>query len=483
MFYNQKIVLFIFLLFASLVGCGDKAPILNDGQGSKISVENFYPDSGVVGTIVTIIGDNFQNQRDIVSILLGKNEFEPYRVSDDEISFIVPETIAEGEYEIKLKGDETDLKIEDTFKVFSDVREIVDEDVQSYNYVLGTQTFDPKYSFTQEDGLIETANAILDMGSNILKISLNAKKYGLDFDGDATSLIREHPSFKKVLDMPFSYFFFWVGTHSNWRDGYTEQEREADSTLISDLTIYLREEFNHTGKQFYLGHWEGDWYLLPGYNVDHKPTVTSIEGMIQYYNARQNALDEAKNLTADSDVDVYQYAEVNRVVDAMEGKRRLTNYVLPKSNVDFVSYSAYDGQMKSREQFHAILDFIENHLPDKENIEGKRVFIGEYARPARSVSFSKFEHESVNRDIMVNAISWGTPFVLYWEMYNNEIEHDEHTGFWLIDDTGIKWPFYYTHSQALLAGQNWVKKFKDDFQRKPSPDEYMDWLAKVLSQY
>ena len=323
---------------------------------------------------------------------------------------------------------------------------------------------------------------ILDMGSNILKISLNAQKYGLDYDGDATSLIREHPSFKKVLNMPFSYYFFWVGTHSKWRDGYTAQERKADSTLISNLTIFLREEFNQSGKQFYLGHWEGDWYLLPGYNVDHKPTETSIKGMIQYYNARQNALEEAKNLTAHSDVKVFQYAEVNRVVDAMEGKKRLTNYVLPYSNVDFVSYSAYDGQMKSREQFHAILDYIEDHLPKKEGIEGKRVFIGEYARPAKLFSFSKFEHESVNRDIMVNAISWGTPFVLYWEIYNNEIDNNEHTGFWLIDDTGVKWPFYYTHNLALLAGQKWVKNFKSDFQRMPSRSEYLDWLENTLSQ-
>lgn len=482
MLYSRKILLIILILIPSLVRCDNDVSIQNEGQGPKISIESFYPDSGVVGTMVTIMGDNFQNQRDISKIVLDENEFAPYKVSEQEISFIIPETIAEGTYEIKLKGENTDFKIEERFKVFSDVRNVVNEDVLSYNYVLGTQSFDPKYSFTQQDGLIETANAILDMGSNILKISLNAQKYGLDFNGDATSLIQEHPSFKKVLDMPFSYYFFWVGTHSKWRDGYSEQERKTDSTLISDLTIYLREEFNQSGKQFYLGHWEGDWYLLPGYDVDHKPTDTSIQGMIQYYNARQNALEEALRITSNSDVKVYQYAEVNRVVDAMEGKKRLTNYVLPYSNVDYVSYSAYDGQMKSREQFHAILDFIEAHLPEKEGIEGKRVFVGEYARPAKLLSFSKFEHESENRDIMLKAITWGAPFILYWEMYNNEVDNNEHTGFWLVDHTGVKWPFYYTHNMTLLASQRWVQKFKNEFQRLPSRTEYLDWLQNALSQ-
>ncbi len=352
--------------------------------------------------------------------------------------------------------------------------------VQNYNYVIGTQTFDPKYSFTPGDGLIETATAIREMGSNILKISLNARKYGLQHEGDAVSLVKDHPSFRKVLEMPFRYYFFWVGTHSKWRDGYSERERREDSTLIGDLAVYLREAFRGTGKQFYLGHWEGDWYLLPGYDVDHQPTETSIRGMIEYYQARQHALEEAKARTAGSDVEVYQYAEVNRVVDAMEGKNRLTNRVLPHTDVDYVSYSAYDGQMKSREEFHGILDYIEQHLPEKEGIEGKRVFIGEYGRPARAFDYAKDEHERVNRRIMLNAISWGAPFVLYWEMYNNEVDGNQHTGFWLIDDRGNPWPFYDTHREALWEGKQWVSGYMEEFGHLPPQQEYLDRLEEFL---
>ncbi len=480
-----KIVVFCFVLFCFFARCKNKenTSIQNDKKFPQISVEGFYPDYGSTGTMVTIIGSNFQNQRDISKILLGKTEISPYKVSSKEISFIIPENLkVEEDYEIELAGKNSGFKISDKFRVIRDADIITDHDVLNFNYTIGTQTFDPQYRFKHEDDLIETATSIIEMGSNILKISLNAEKYGLSYNGEAASLIQEHPSFVEVLEMPFHYYFFWVGTHSNWRDGYTQQERSEDSTLISDLTIYLRKEFNKSGKRFYLGHWEGDWYLLPDYNVDYKPTDISINGMIEYYNSRQNALEEAKNRTPNSDVEVYQYAEVNRVVDAMEGKKRLTNYVLPYSNVDYVSYSAYDGQMKSRSDFHAILDYIEEHLPAKEGIDGRRVFIGEYGSPAKLFSYSKFEHESANRSIMMNAVSWGTPFVLYWEMYNNEVVDSEQTGFWLIDDTGVKWPYYYTHKQAFLEGKEWVKKFKDDSQRLPSRKEYFNWLKDTLSQ-
>lgn len=477
-----KIFIAGFVFLSIFTKCETKDRVQNDKKSPQISVEGFYPDSGSVGTMVTILGSNFKNQRDIPKVLIGKVEVKPFKSSDQEISFLIPADLKEDVYGIELKDNNTNIKLSKTFKVISDAGNITDQKVLSYNYVIGTQTFDPKYRFTHDDGLIETANAILEMGSNILKISLSADKYGLSHEGNEVSLIQEHPSFKKVLEMPFSYYFFWVASHSNWRDGYTVQERMEDSTLISDLTIYLREEFRGSGKKFFLGHWEGDWYLLPGYNTDHKPTDTSLKGMIEYYNARQNALEEAKRRTADSDVEIYQYAEVNRVIDAMEGKRRLTNYVLPYSNVDYVSYSCYDGQTESRPNFHAILDFIEEHLPEKEGIQGKRVFIGEYAIPAKSFAFSKFEHESANRNILVNSVTWGVPFVLYWEMYNNEVVSNEHMGFWLIDDTGVKWPFYYTHRMALTEGKKWVNDFRNKFQRLPSDEEYQNWLRTFLTQ-
>ena len=44
--------------------------------------------------------------------------------------------------------------------------------VDAFNYVIGTQTIGATYKFIRESVLVETARAILDMGSNILKITM-----------------------------------------------------------------------------------------------------------------------------------------------------------------------------------------------------------------------------------------------------------------------------------------------------------------------
>jgi hypothetical protein len=99
-----------------------------------------------------------------------------------------------------------------------------DADIENYNYVLGTQTIGPKYKFTQEDALLETAKAIYDMGSRSLKISLSVSSY-LGVSGNystLTSLVRDNSSFRQTIDMPFRNYFFWARSHANWADGYSE---------------------------------------------------------------------------------------------------------------------------------------------------------------------------------------------------------------------------------------------------------------------
>ena len=61
-------------------------------------------------------------------------------------------------------------------------------DVDAFNYVIGTQTIGATYKFTQESVLVETARAILDMGSNILKIHDGTRLPADDVEGDPGSL-------------------------------------------------------------------------------------------------------------------------------------------------------------------------------------------------------------------------------------------------------------------------------------------------------
>ncbi len=51
----------------------------------------------------------------------------------------------------------------------------------------------------------------------------------------------------------------------------------------------------------------------------------------------------------------------------------------------------------------------------------------------------------------------GVPYILYWEMYNNEVANNEQQGFWLINDKDQKQPLYYT-LEGLYKAQ---KEFKN----------------------
>ena len=65
-----------------------------------------------------------------------------------------------------------------------------------------------------------------------------------------------------------------------------------------------------------MGHWEGDWHLT--YSARDKVTPTKSQGMINWLNVRQRAIDDAKRDTKSNDVHLYQYTEVNLVQKGMK---------------------------------------------------------------------------------------------------------------------------------------------------------------------
>lgn len=464
-----------------LSNCSSKESQLSGVNGPVIS--SFTPSSGNEGTVVTISGSNFSSTIKSIVITIGSVHTEAVSATSTQLVFNIPAGVAPGDYRISVTAGNSTSASNQLFTVKSKT-EITDPDVLSYNYSIGTQSIGPSYGFTSDDRLIESAKAILDMGSNILKISLSTGSYnitGRPNYSSLTSLVRDDPSFSKVLDMPFSYYFLWARSHSNWADGYSVSERNDDSTQIADLTKYLLTKYNNSGKQFFLGHWEGDWYLLPNYDANYIPSEARLNGMIQWYITRQNAVDEAIKVTAHSNVQVFTYCEVNRVVDAINGKIRVVNKVLPFTNVDYVSYSSYDAQNLSQSEYNNVMNYIEGNLPVRPLVKGKRVFIGEMGRCAQDFSFSKSQHESVNRENIRKALVWGAPFVLYWEMYNNEIKDGVQRGFWLIDDKNEKWPLYYTYNSFYSKAKSWVASQKKILNRLPTQEEYNFWASGTLA--
>ena len=361
-----------------------------------------------------------------------------------------------------------------------------------FSLVVGTQAIGAKYQFTGEPALIEMAKAVEELGSDTLKLSVSPKYpslYLIKPDPrikSARDLVSKEPSFKKVFDMPFRNIMFWLYPFSDsrkaFRNGHLDQE-EADRIYkeIYEFTAYLLKTYSGTGKSFFIGNWEGDWHTVKGYDIKSDPTPEALEVMRQWLLLREKAVADARRETAHQNVQVYFYVEINHVAKAMKKERpTIVNKVLPKIKTDFVSYSSYDVSNKAiriggeagRKMLFEALDYIEKHLPESD-IPGKRVMIGEYGVTYESVGDPQIQRDRTAKLIQWG-LEWGCPFVLYWQLYCNEINQDngKHRGFWLIDHKGVKQPVWDLHQQFLKKANAYVDDYQKRHGRLPAQAEY-----------
>lgn len=324
-----------------------------------------------------------------------------------------------------------------------------------FNYLLGTQAIGGRYQFTSETKLIESARLIRSLGSNTFKLTLSSdgsfgKEKGNvpEKPADVTTLVdlaTKEPSHREVFEMPFTFYFLWVYplTSKTKAAGFKPEDREQQYAEMKAFAAHLLKNYSGTGKQFYLGHWEGDWHLRSHFDPKQGFPEGAQERFTDWLRVRQRAIDDAKRETPHHDVAVWHYTEVNLVEPYINGGQCLTNSILPEVDVDFVSYSCYDALQKDiRSGLHAALNHIESKLKPKPGIAGKRVFIGEYGFPARRYPPAIQNQKTI--EAMIAGIEWGCPFTLYWELYCNEFRDGQYGGFWLIDDKNVKQPVWFT---------------------------------------
>ncbi|MEN6387005.1 MAG: hypothetical protein ABFD79_17640 [Phycisphaerales bacterium] len=351
---------------------------------------------------------------------------------------------------------------------------------KAFNYILGTQTFGPKYQFTNQTRLVETAAAINEMGSNVLKCYIGPKaieQYKLPDDANNFKSLKDlaagEQSYQKIFQMPFDFYLLWVYSYAEPNDvlrkGWNEDQKKGAYKEVYDLACFLLTKYNDSGKTFYFGQWEGDWAMHNApLKYENEPTDLAIASTIDWLNTRQAAIEAAKKDTPHKNVEIYNYLELNIVFEAMKGHKSMVNSVLGKTNVDYVSYSSYDAIYPYDENLNfeqrvewvgkrlkTTLDYIESKLPAK-NVPGKRVFIGEYGYPVSAVGTAKAQNEA-SLAVAIAAMEWGCPFVLYWEIYDNEADEGgaNGKGYWMIDNKGVKQPIYKSHYQYY----QWAKKY------------------------
>jgi len=367
----------------------------------------------------------------------------------------------------------------------------------SFNYIVGTQTFEPKYQFTNGTRLVETAQAIGKLNSNIIKFSMapNAfEHYRLRRNPDIKSLLdfaKLDPSMQAVFKSPFSHYFIWAYRHSAadnnyWREGMSTEDKNKEYREIYEFASYLLTTYGASKKSFYLGHWEGDWSLLGGYDSHAEPTEVAIGGMIDWLNVRQKAICDARRAHPDSKASVYSYCEVNLVKKSIAGKTTVTNRVLPQVDVDFVSYSCWDsieishGESAMIAQICKSLDYIQSKTKRPISRE-KNVFIGEFGFPLDVVKTQE-NQVRLSKSFIQATVEWGCPFILYWQIYENEANESENgRGQGLIDNSGRKTLLHDFLQKFLNESNGYIVKSEGQKGTPPTETEYRRFAVRLLS--
>lgn len=333
--------------------------------------------------------------------------------------------------------------------------------------IIGITHVDGKYFLTDENFLNEGADQILALGSRVIKVWFHNPQRSYPFNSqwpqmDGFVEIAKSPYFADLFDRPFKTYVmmcFSVGRGAGYfKKGVDPQQKLDEQRQFYELTKHLLTAYKGTGKTFILQHWEGDWLIRGSYDKNADPTPEAIDGMIEWLNARQKGVNQAREEVGCDGVWVYHAAEVNRVVDSMKkGKPNVVNKVLPHTELDLVSYSAWDSTTAYPENpqvFREALDFIAANIPDSAAFGARNVYVGEFGMPE-----NKFPPEQLRKMIpnaVQTALDWGCPYIIYWQLYCNELEDRKQTppihsndavrGFWLIRPDGSRaWTWEYFH--------------------------------------
>jgi hypothetical protein len=385
-------------------------------------------------------------------------------------------------------------------------RQSLDHPVEAYPHIAGSQQFGTQYSFG-ESGIrgVDYAHAILRQGSRVAKFRLSNRYHSDDgFTEDPnidslTELVRDQPEIKEILDLPFTEYLFWVSSFSvpNWDNninatGLNPVKRDEIYDEVYDLAVYLLETYSGTGKTFYIGNWEGDWkFAGQGTIQGADPTIVPanrIQAMIDWANARQKAVNDAKAATTSSDVDVWFYLEANRMDWTREGLPSVVNSIVPAMDqkLDLLSFSAYSlhkdrNLTASLESMHSDLDILQAAIDanDDSEVTGSRLMIGEYGYIYNSSTYEDLEAFAWEHALTLrNFLSWqgGTlRYILQWQFYNaDESSPGVSKEMCHIDDQGAPTPLYYLHENLFRRMRDWVDDYYTANGMLPSARAYSD---------
>ena len=312
------------------------------------------------------------------------------------------------------------------------------------------------YNFTDKDYLNEGADKILELGGKTIKLVIrdNMKGYysfNHNWPDKFNSLIEaaESSYFKKVFSKPFNTYILMVFAPGRddihyFTKGMTPEDIQHERTSFYEFSKYLMTKYKGTGKRFIFQNWEGDWVLTPYPDDNKTASLTAIKGMIDWLNARQDGVNQARLEFSDSDVEIYHAAELNRILRAMKGISSVANDVLPHTYCDLYSYSSYDIIGKSPEIFKKGLEYLRDKAPDSDTFGADNIYMGEFGWPESYGG--EEERMRIIKEKLALSLDFGAQYVCIWDFYCDVVvkpyegrpKNENMVGHWIIRADGTK---------------------------------------------
>ena len=262
-----------------------------------------------------------------------------------------------------------------------------------------------------------------------------------------------------------------------WRDGFSKDEAQIVSYQYYALTKYLLTAYKNTHKTFIFQNWEADGHLAIK-NHTEAETKIAIQGMIDWTNTRQDAVERARKELGMEGVVVANAFEVNMVHDNWTPPPHAIDVVVPFTHNDLYSYSSYSS--RALDKLNTIverLNYIRSKTPASKLYGEHNLMIGEFGYEERRYPHNVSVNDSTGNVQLVSIktqleylLNWGVVYVFDWELYCNEIldkktpvgiavhDNNQFKGYWLRRADGSYTPTY-NYFKTLFQEDKPVKTY------------------------
>lgn len=321
---------------------------------------------------------------------------------------------------------------------------------------VGVTHADGSYHFTDEDFMSEGARAILALGSRVIKIwftpGIMDRMYPYNSRWPRTEdlvTVGKSPYIQSLFAMPFTTFILEVVACAghDWSRGLTADQAAEVREEYRVFAAWLLSKYAGSGKTFVLQNWESDNAL------GQDAPASAVQGMIDWANARQAGIEDARQAETAEGVIVAGAIEVNKISTSWSGAR-VIDAVVPHTRCDLYSYSNWETGADA-DLLVKNLDRLASRAPASGLYGRENIFLGEFGAGEMIWKSADIQLQHA-RVILETALSWGVRYAVYWELYCNDrrvngerVMHRDFdhpltsadlAGFWLVRPDGSESP-------------------------------------------